>query len=319
MPYYRVAGVTISTDLQLPELRETSPGEPSWTFAQVGRRPLSPGPILKEEAVDGRVWMRIFRSDELFAIIFPDVADFTIDPGERFVAFRVEDGVGLSTLRHLLLDLVLPCLLTLDGSLVLHASAVGTVSGAVVFSGPSGSGKSSLAAEFAQRGCCVMADDFVLLREHGDGFSVVPSYPGLRLWPDSAEVLRGPDSSLTSLYDGGEKQRVVSEALRTEPTDAPLAAIVLLDGEPENGPDVAIQPVPAREGMMALFGQAFRMERSGSQRAVHEFDQFARLTNSTALFRLRFPRDYGVLPLVREKILEELRISGGGGARTRNF
>lgn len=306
VPTYRLAGVNVVTDLALPELQPGDDSGTTWFFHGVDEERSVDGVVLKEEAIEGRVWMRIVRVDQGFMIDFPDVADFMVSPSERTVTFRAEHGVGDSTLRHLLLDLVFPCLLALDGSLVLHASAVATDRGAVVFAGPSGSGKSSLAAEFTKGGSAVMADDFVLFREWKDGFAVVPAYPGLRLWPDSVEALTSPGSSTTPLYEGGGKQRVVSNSDGAPSESEPLAALIVLDCEADAAVDYAIEPVPAREAMMMIFGQVFRMERSGGQRAVDEFDQLAQLVTSVPVLRLRFRRDYTALPDLRRRILELL-------------
>ena len=306
MSRYRIAGLTLVTELEFPELPEASGEERPWSVEQVRESLPEAGEVLREESIDQRVWMRIIRAGEGYRISFPEAAEFEVSPAKRAVAFHAKD-VGPSTLRHLLLDLVVPYLLTLDGSLVLHASAVATEPGVVVFAGASGCGKSSLAAEFAREGCPVVADDFVLLQETEAGFAVVPAYPGLRLWPDSAEALTDEDSSLTPVYDGGTKQRVVAPSRQSVSSqERPLAGIVLLDGEPHHGTDPALDPVTPREAMMSLFGQAFRMERASRKRAVHEFDQFARLANSTRLFRLRFRRHYSELPRVRKMLLAEL-------------
>ena len=320
MPRYRVAGVHVAIDRQLPELVEAAGEErPRWSFEQTDRMPVPTGEVLKEEVIDDRVWMRIFRAGKGFAISFPEVAEFCVSPGERSVDYCPAAGTGDSTLRHVIIDLVIPYLLAMDGSLVLHASAVATDHGAVVFAGVSGCGKSSLAAEFARRGDAVMADDFVLFRERGMEFVVLPAYPGLRLWPDSAEALAEPGSLLGPVYDGGDKQRVVSLSLRGGSEVEPLAAIVLLGDQPERHSGPVIESVPARAGMMELFGQAFRMERVSGQRAIDEFDRFARLANSTRLFRLSYQRDYAALPSIRELVVKTLRqpsLSGPPGTRT---
>ncbi len=72
-----------------------------------------------------------------------------------------------------LVNTALPLLLTSLGRFVLHGAAVLTDRGAVVFIGPSGRGKSTIAATAASLGRGVLADDGVLLtseREVSSGF-----------------------------------------------------------------------------------------------------------------------------------------------------
>ncbi len=68
-----------------------------------------------------------------------------------------------------------------DETLILHASAVALNGRALVFSGPSGSGKSFTALEFMAHGCTLVADDTVLLTRQGDRLlaSAAPATRGL--------------------------------------------------------------------------------------------------------------------------------------------
>jgi hypothetical protein len=70
--------------------------------------------------------------------------------------------------QRLLIAQALPFGALLHGLEVFHASAVGLEGTAIAFLGASGSGKTSIALEFCQRGACFIADD-VLALEHNEG------------------------------------------------------------------------------------------------------------------------------------------------------
>ncbi len=127
------------------------------------------------------------------------------------------------------------------GSVMLHAAAVGTATGGVLFCGPGGSGKSLLTLACAIRGLCTVGDDYVVLQPSGDaGFAALPysrlakqGRAGLTLLGASgAHLLNGPtnwqdkrcfplaDAAPESFVDRIPLRAVVSVRLGAEPIAA---------------------------------------------------------------------------------------------------
>ncbi len=71
-------------------------------------------------------------------------------------------------IRDVLIDQVIPLVLFMQGALILHASAVCASINGVCFAGPSGMGKSTIAASFVERGYSLIDDDRCLLRRDGN-------------------------------------------------------------------------------------------------------------------------------------------------------
>lgn len=71
--------------------------------------------------------------------------------------------------------------------LVIHGNAIVIDGKAIIVAGPSGIGKSTLAAAFHARGYQILADDLAVINELNE---VLPSYPQIKLWEDSAEKLK---------------------------------------------------------------------------------------------------------------------------------
>ena len=129
-----------------------------------------------------------------FLLIVPDVARYLIRNGAEILVDEAPNSFA---------DDVVACLLgTAFGILChqrgitpLHASVIEVANGYVAFVGPSGVGKSTMAAALKARGRQVVADDVCFLRLGPSGN--VKTWPGinrLRLWGDSLEALdqRGP-------------------------------------------------------------------------------------------------------------------------------
>lgn len=100
----------------------------------------------------GRRWLRFAKRDSDYLLRFPGLVDFLVAEGGSEVRCHPRPDTPPSTIRHLFLDQVVPLVLSRQGKLVVHASAVLTPSGVVAFLGHSGWGKSTLAASFAQAG-----------------------------------------------------------------------------------------------------------------------------------------------------------------------
>ena len=193
---YQLYGVTVASAIALPGVRRSSShGEPG-VLIELGAAPggdrLDAFHSWRVPGRRSRPWLSIGRFADGYRLRFPDMADFEVTTAGDRITCRPVARLAASTLRHLLLDQVLPLALSRSGRLVLHASAVHIPRlGSVAFVGPTGCGKSTLAAALGLRGCQILTDDCLVvdqseIRKKKPGSMAVPGYPGLRLWRDSA-------------------------------------------------------------------------------------------------------------------------------------
>lgn len=136
----------------------------------------------------------------------------------------IDVAVGSEELVHLGPVLVpgniLATMLTLQQHCVLHGSAVAGDRGAIGFIGPSGMGKSTLAAALCGAGMELVTDDVLVIDESGDGFSCRLGPNRVRLRPSARALL--PELEGDSTEDG--RASVALEPARKTP---PLNALVL--------------------------------------------------------------------------------------------
>jgi hypothetical protein len=116
------------------------------------------------------------------------------------------------------------------GTTCLHGSAVVVDGGVIGFLGQRGAGKSTTATAFARAGFPVASDDLILLAETGDGIVVEPSYPVLRLWPWTVDLLFGDEDALPRISPQWQKRGLNLNhgdyAYQSEPL--PLRALYIL-------------------------------------------------------------------------------------------
>lgn len=113
-------------------------------------------------------------------------ADGTAIDGRELAA-----GLPPATVEEIVLGPGLVLCLAADGVTCLHASAVRTGAGAVLFLGDSGSGKSTLAARLGAGGHPLLADDVLPVEARGSAVDALPAFPQLKLPPGEQPGVAG--------------------------------------------------------------------------------------------------------------------------------
>ena len=212
-------------------------------------------------------------------------------------------------MRHLLLNQVIPITLTHLGALVLHASACMTPEGSVAFMGRTGAGKSTLAASFGLRGFEVLTDDCMLVEKQDDHAVTVPSYAGVRLWPDTITALCDRDVAPEPLAHYTEKKRLVFEQ-GDGTASFKLAAIFVLTQahSRQKGNGISIHPLAPSDALLEIAANTFYFDTSDHRRLERAFRQYEWAARNIPFFSLNFPRDYAALTRVHKAVLDHLDI-----------
>lgn len=266
---------------------------------------------------DGTLWTEFYRLEARFLLRFPELADFEISAdGQASVAHPVP-GVSAGTVEHLYLNQVLPLMLSTQGQLVFHASAVALDSGVAVFAGESGRGKSTLAASFAVNGYPFLTDDGLVLNPSAHGYSVLPSHPSIRLWADSSEALIGPDpttATAPSVCYTSKSRFLAGDRVRFCDHPHPLRHVYFL-GE-GNADAVTIEPLSPAQALIEWVKHSFLLDIEEQPRLASHFHQVANLADLPIHFRLDYPRTYTALADVRQAILAHARPAAADPAKT---
>jgi hypothetical protein len=203
---YVAYGLRILSDLPLPELDSRADGE--IPQIRIERGPVASG--LENPTLQGGLFET---SPGKFLLRMEGVARYLVTGGDRIVIDLAPDA-DPGSVRLFLLGSVFGALLHQRGLLPLHASAIETPKGAVLFAGFSGAGKSALAAAFHVRGYTVIADEICAL----DGDHVRPAVPRLLLWPDVIEELKLRDGEIRQVRPNVRKFHVPLK--KEQPTDS---------------------------------------------------------------------------------------------------
>lgn len=194
--FYTAYGLVIQSELVFHELLEGS-GQPDVTL-RIGEVPE------QLETFTGEPQLYQVNESE-FLLKLEGIASYWVKDGNEIV-IQPAPGSLDSEVRLFLFGTCLGVLLHQRGILALHASAIETPQGAVLFSGPSGVGKSTLMAAFLKREYCMLADDVTGIVLDRNGCPIVlPAIPRTKLWSDAANHLGHDLNTLPRLRPSEDK------------------------------------------------------------------------------------------------------------------
>jgi hypothetical protein len=175
----------------------------------------------------------------------------------------------------------LPLAATLRGLEVFHAAGVVVGGGAVLFAGPPGAGKSSLAAALLRRGATLLGDDAIALE--------LGRRRGLLAHPSAGTVyLRAAEHDRLAAAEraGLGASRSFASRQRYEPgagAAAPLTAIFMLE-RAESGS--LVEPI-VNPDPFELLAATFNLSVRTPERLTRQLDMVGTLSASGAVHRLR--------------------------------
>lgn len=282
---YSAYGLTFACELQLPEMMQSrAPDEFADVHISLGKVAQPP-----PEAFFAKRWIRA-RDDQVL-VYWPEVGAFSISGGNRVVIDPVE-GCQPEVLRLFLLGTTLAIVLHQRGLAVFHAGAVAIDGQGVMLVGKKGAGKSSLAAAFHSLGHGFLSDDLAVLDMDRRPYAMLPGFPYVKLWPDSADQLFS-GTALERLRAGSEKLGNRLPLNCAEPV--PLKAVLLLD----EGPQLALEPLAPQAAVVELMGHWYGarfgrelFESLGPERHLHHCSEVAQ---SARIFRFFRPNNISSL------------------------
>lgn len=221
---YFLCGLKVTSEVDFPELS-------AWRGP--ASRPsdieLAIGPIESLVAPDHVGESFQAKGDSRFILDVNQRGRVLVADGRRIV-FEPREDVDPTRVRLILIGTVQSVLWHQRGLLPLHASALRIGERAVAIAGPTGSGKSVLAAVLAGQGAPLLTDDFAVLDLADGQPRLLPGYQRVRLWADACEALGLQDSKLARAHPAYEKF-VVDGADLTEQEPVPLGDILIMSGE----------------------------------------------------------------------------------------
>ena len=301
MRHYSIAGLTVVSDMVLPGVIESPHGTPD---VQLRRGPVPDR--LAAPVVSGPGWEF---DGANFLLRLPGIGRLVARDG-RHLEIEADAGADLQDLLVFALGTGIGALLYQRGVTVLHASAVADGPLALAFCGPSGIGKSTLAAALCNAGCRFVSDDVLAVRlDAANRPTVSPDARQLKLFESGLSAL-----GLSDRRHGAVRRKI--EKYYVEPPSQPatgavaLRAIYVLSSNDQLD-DPQIEPIERLNAALALQRNGYRprlaaaMARVGNPVAVT-----AAILRHVPVYRLTRPTRLERLPRVAEMLKRHWRSLG---------
>jgi hypothetical protein len=280
-----IPGVPAST-IASEDIRISFGSLPAWLH-EVSDTQIETSYIADYKSECGEPALRVFRvlDGRYYRFRYADETEFVVDRAGTEIWAAWREPLTLEDTATYLLGPVMGFVMLLRGIVCLHASAVAIGDEAIAFLGPAGSGKSTTAAAFAERGYSVLAEDVVTLDDRGDQFLVRPGYPCIRLWPAAVKALYGSETHLPKLTPNWDKCYLdLSDNFHGEPLR--LAAIYHLRERRHEVTAPFVQALDRSEAMMSLVANTYATKLMDKQMRAREFELLTRVVKSVPLRRV---------------------------------
>ncbi|RUW02945.1 MULTISPECIES: serine kinase [unclassified Mesorhizobium] len=278
--FYKAYGLTIGSEVALPELEPTAPATPDIEIAV--------GPIDFPEAALANAAVFRFEPTRQY-LSWQAVGTFLISDASR-IDVDPAPGVDDPLLAFPLLGPVLALTLHQRGLLVLHASAIAVGGQSVIFMGDKGAGKSTTAGAMIRAGHLLLTDDVVALDLSDPSRPMIlPGFPQLKLAADAANAIRiGRAEVRPQVHPQIEKaQHRLRDGFSGEAVPAARIYVLERDGQ------AAITPLKGTAALPAIIKFSY-VTRFGRQALVGDFasthlEQSAQLAGRIGVSRLEVP------------------------------
>ena len=158
-------------------------------------------------------------------------------------------------------------------------------------------------------GASFLSDDALLVEETESGCEVQPSHPSIRLWEDSVDQLVDANSATSIPISYSTKARLLAGDALTYSAEPQrlLAAYVL---ESNDAATIAIRTLSGLDRHMAWVHNSFLLDIEDPELLKQHFDWTHRISSAVPTFALDYPRDYGMLPEVRNAVQQHIANPG---------
>ncbi len=312
MHNYKIFDITFKSNFKLPALAESDTSDFKFEVSEVNITPKT-GDIVWYLKIPYQnsalgTFAQLGKDKNYFLIKFNGYLDFFISKNLQNIIFSNKNGVDSTTIQHFLIDQVIPRLVSNNNNIVVHASAVEYKNNIVAFIGDSGSGKSTsvLALTNNSKKIHLLCDDSVLIENREDKFLTHPSYPAIRLWPNSAKIF-GNDLFQHQKASEINNKLLISRnnpnsGFITEPKQ--LKSVYMLN--PTNNNNVTIEEMTSQKAFEEITKGVFRLDVYDKNQLKEEFNFVSQLTKNIKFFGINYKQDFNLIDEFTEKITKHI-------------
>lgn len=311
MFYYRVYGMTVSSEHFMEELPQSPPTDTVDIHITLWQHPMlewESTPLLrsKQEWDDeqGVPYQAVYKSkDQNYRkLVYRNILSFVFDHDGNRLYLDGEEKIKGGVYRAYLYGAGLGYALHLKNIPLLHGSVVNVDGQAMAFVGRSTAGKSTTATAISQLGYHLMNDDVIPLYMHQqhETWEVAPGYRRMRLWQDASTALNR--TRLDSVVADVPKHYIEIEDFSTE--TQPLKSIFILAGRKLDIESPIIERLSRQDSLMSLLPHAYFYNFYEPSKKKSVFHTIGNLVNRVAVYTVIMPHNLALLEIACQELVQ---------------
>ena len=234
---------------------------------------------------------------------YPDGLIFVFDKARNTIWTVWSEGDTVEHALPFFLGNALGIHLRLKGVVCLHASAVVVDGQVLVFAGQSGTGKSTLAATFTRRGYGLLTDDIVAITRAEGQYYVQPSYPQLRLFPETLSNLGYEQENALRVHPKTPKQFLSWQDFAFVREPQRLGGIYTFQFVPGAGAEIDLRLLPPKQGLIALMSRGYANSVLDDEGQINLLHFLGDLVQQIPVYRVTAVRDMNRIDRLCDRIL----------------
>jgi len=288
--YYKVYGLVIKSEIVLDELEKTN----FTKFDVLIKKGKVPENLKNPEKIGVRFQAK---KNELLLDV-DNISKFYIVNGNKIIIEEI-GSPSLSEIKLFLLGSAFGALIFQRGKVPFHGSTVLINDKAVIVSGVSGVGKSTITAELVKRGYPIIADDVSLIDIVEKNICVFPGFARIKLWADTLDLLK-IDDELEKIRPQLEKYSLPVNNYHNKKTE--ISNIIII--KTKNTEGVVVEEVRGVEKFKILNNNIYRKQFAKPLKVEQEqFKIVSQMSAKAKLFILERPNATNSVKEVTDKIL----------------
>ena len=288
--YYKVYGLVIKSEIVLDELEKTN----FTKFDVLIKKGKVPENLKNPEKIGVRFQAK---KNELLLDV-DNISKFYIVNGNKIIIEEI-GSPSLSEIKLFLLGSAFGALIFQRGKVPFHGSTVLINDKAVIVSGVSGVGKSTITAELVKRGYPIIADDVSLIDIVEKNICVFPGFARIKLWADTLDLLK-IDDELEKIRPQLEKYSLPVNNYHNKKTE--ISNIIII--KTKNTEGVVVEEVRGVEKFKILNNNIYRKQFAKPLKVeLEQFKIVSQMSAKAKLFILERPNATNSVKEVTDKIL----------------
>ncbi|GIM27392.1 hypothetical protein CPJCM30710_00580 [Clostridium polyendosporum] len=282
--HYRVYGLTVESEVLLSELMVAGENELEKIDVNINYGIM---PDYIRDAVVQEENYRLKKNEMWFSI--KEVANYYIYDGNSIIVEPCVDA-DPAQVKAFLLGSALGLLLIQRNIVAIHGGTILIHGQAVIFTGDTGAGKSTMTAVFRERGYYFMADDVSVIGEFKSfNHAIYPGYPQQKLCRDAIKLMGYDPDSFVKIDDDREKHII---PVRSSFVSEPCTLGAIFELSKWEGANVEIEEVTGSEKIITLMKNLYRIEATHFVGLNREyFRKCVEIAKDIPIYRIKRPND----------------------------